>query len=154
MPLTYGEPNDLEFFVPDNVHLLGLMNTADRSLALVDYALRRRFAFFTLKPQFGSEAFRAHLAAFGAPKPILDHIIERMEHLNRAICEEKKDLGEGFTVGHSFFCLTKEDAPDTPERWTQWHRRVVDQEIGPLLREYWFDKLDRAHQETSRLQLL
>lgn len=146
IPLTYSEEKDPFFSVPGNVHLLGLMNTADRSLALVDYALRRRFVFFTLLPQFGSDAFRTHLASRGAPALVLDRIIERMTELNRKICDDEKNLGEGFVVGHSFFCPSAAVAD-----WQQWFVDVIQLEIAPLLREYWFDNQAEAQECIDRL---
>lgn len=153
MPLTYSDIEDPRFSVPENVHLLGLMNTADRSLALVDYALRRRFAFFSLKNQFESQAFRDHLLKHNTPNEIVEHIVRTMTELNRTICgDQKNDLGPGFAIGHSFFCDPKLE--DTlPDAWRRWHGDIIDQEIAPLLREYWFDNPDKAEQEIGRLRL-
>jgi hypothetical protein len=146
IPLTYADVQDPAFSVPENVHLLGLMNTADRSLALVDYALRRRFVFFTLTPQFASPAFRAHLAGLGAPADIVDQVIDRMTKLNHAIRADDRNLGEGFAVGHSFFCPLA-----APPDWPAWYADVIHHEISPLLREYWFDAPDQAQQYTDGL---
>lgn len=151
IPLTYSNVEDPRFSVPENVHLLGLMNTADRSLALVDYALRRRFVFFTLTSQFGSEAFRDHLLRLGTPAPIVQHIVQTMGELNRAICDDQKNLGPGFAVGHSFFCHPPQAVLDSPDAWSRWHADIIDQEIAPLLREYWFDDPEHAEQEIRRL---
>ena len=125
------------FFVPPNLYLIGLMNTADRSLALVDYALRRRFAFIPLHPMFASEKFRSWLAE-RAPDSLIDTIVTRLKALNDVI-EEDSALGTGFSIGHSFFC------PDVQEKALDedWYRRVVRTEIAPLIHEYWFD--DRTH---------
>ena len=122
------------------------MNTADRSLALVDYALRRRFVFFTLAAQFNSPAFRAHLVELGAPPDLVDSLIARMTELNRAICADDKNLGEGFAIGHSFFCPTS-----SPEDWRGWYTDIIHHEIVPLLCEYWFDALDQVQEWTERL---
>ena len=126
------------FFVPPNLYLVGLMNTADRSLALVDYALRRRFAFISLDPMFKSEKFRSWLME-KAPKALVDTIVPRLKALNETI-EKDSALGKGFRIGHSFFC------PDIQEKALdeEWYRRVIRTEIAPLIHEYWFDNLDQA----------
>jgi 5-methylcytosine-specific restriction protein B len=144
--LTYSTAQDAPFSVPENVHLLGLMNTADRSLALVDYALRRRFNFFTLTPQFNSSAYRQHLSGLGAPAEVADKAIARMTALNEEICSDEANLGEGFAIGHSFFC-----PPTAPRDWSEWYLDVIRHEIGPLLREYWFDDPEKAQHQIGRL---
>lgn len=146
IPLTYADVQDPPFSVPENVHLLGLMNTVDRSLAMVDYALRRRFVFFTLRPQFGTPAFQSHLSNQGVPSALVDRIIKRMTELNADICGDEKNLGEGFVIGHSFFCSGTQ-RPD----WEEWYAAVIHHEIAPLLREYWFDAPDKAEEATQRL---
>ena len=132
--LTYS---DMRFHVPANVHILGMMNTADRSLALVDYALRRRFAFETLEPAYGTKhgrnAFADHLTAKGADPALPRRVCERMDQLNKMIRDDR-ELGRGFEVGHSYF------VPDNGvEPTDDWYRHIVDTQIAPLLREYWFD---------------
>src|SRR5690606_14936784 len=97
------------FFVPPNVYIIGLMNTADRSLAMVDYALRRRFAFISLQPQFSSPKFKARLVQQGLSEQLAAGLIESMEGLNQRIREEATDLGEGFCIGHSFFCVNGQE---------------------------------------------
>ena len=131
--LTYGE-EDLRFSVPDNVHILGLMNTADRSLAMVDYALRRRFAFETLKPAYGAK-FREYLLEADVEPALVDRVVRNMSNLNDHISKDK-DLGPDFEIGHSYF--VPDESADADE---QWYRNVVDTQIAPLLREYWFDRL-------------
>ena len=122
--------SDETFSVPANVHLIGMMNTADRSLALLDYALRRRFAFFELSPAFQSEGFRAYREAKGNKK--FDKLIAAIEKLNVEI-EKDDTLGKGFRIGHSYFCTGR----DIDERWLN---AVITYEIVPLLHEYWFDE--------------
>ena len=106
--------SDTLFHVPDNVYLLGMMNTADRSLALVDYALRRRFAFGTLQPayatEYGREAFEQHLAEKGADHSLARRICDRVGKLNEKIAKDK-ELGRGFCIGHSYFVPGKGDTP-------------------------------------------
>jgi 5-methylcytosine-specific restriction protein B len=145
VPLAYSEKGGEEFFVPDNVYLLGLMNTADRSLAIVDYALRRRFAFITLKPMFESDKFRGFLSKKGAPKSLVDAIVQNMRSLNQRIAEDKVNLGPGFCVGHSYFC-SPDGVPDQ-----LWFRSVVEGEIAPLLEEYWSDNPAEAEKWQTTL---
>ncbi len=119
----------MSFAVPENVYIIGMMNTADRSLAMIDYALRRRFSFFEMEPGFESEGFIKHQQ--GLDNEIFDDLIRRIKELNQEI---KKDnsLGKGFCIGHSYFCgqivCTNE-----------WLRSIVEFDILPILREYWFD---------------
>ncbi len=141
--------SDTRFHVPGNVHLLGMMNTADRSLALVDYALRRRFAFETLEPAYGTEygrdAFEKHLADLGADPSLARRICNRMSKLNEKIANDK-ELGRGFRIGHSYFVPGDGDAPSE-----DWYRHVVDTQIAPLLREYWFDAAEDVERDVARL---
>ena len=140
MPLTYSQPGAEAFFVPPNVYRLGLMNTADRSLAMVDYALRRRFTFLDLRPAFDKPEFRLHLASKGVEADLVTRIVTRMTALNKRIRGEKTRLGEGFEIGHSFFC-----PPETDENCDEnWYRSVISTEVAPLIREYWFDDPDTA----------
>jgi hypothetical protein len=116
-----------------------MMNTADRSLSVVDYALRRRFAFVTLDPHFDSPGFRAHLQSHDIPAVILDQVVQRMGALNEAILADQASLGRGYQIGHSFFVPAS--PVSEPEKW---FCRVIETEIRPLLEEYWFDDPDRA----------
>ena len=135
IPLTYGAPGE-RFSVPGNVHLLGLMNTADRSLAIVDYALRRRFAFESLEPGYGSRQFREYLLEADVDKDLVDRIVRNLSELNERIRDDK-DLGPGFQIGHSYF-VPEESADE------QWYLGIVDTQIAPLLREYWFDRPEQV----------
>ena len=135
VPLTYS-PDGEPFHVPDNVFLIGMMNTADRSLAMVDYALRRRFAFVRLEPAFRSDQFSNFLLAADVEEDLVTRIVDRMGELNRKIGEDRKNLGPGFEIGHSFFCPRDEDE----QLDESWYKAVVRREIEPLLREYWFDR--------------
>lgn len=147
IPLTYSQTRAERFFLPENLHILGLMNTADRSLAMVDYALRRRFGFVSLEPQFESERFTSFMLQAQVSDDLLARIVERMRELNEAISSDVQNLGPGFAVGHSFFCPTDSDA-DFDEVWFE---EVVRAEIAPLLREYWFDRRDEAESWIGRL---
>jgi 5-methylcytosine-specific restriction enzyme B len=135
VPLTYAMSAEAQFFVPENLYLLGLMNTADRSLAMVDYALRRRFAFWTLRPQLSSPAFRQMLIDRGILPDVTDKLVNCLERLNKEIAEDTANLGIGYQVGHSYFC---QDIPEGLEP-AVWLRGVVETELVPLLDEYWVD---------------
>jgi len=137
MPLLYSDSRNLRFHVPSNVHILGMMNTADRSLAMVDYALRRRFAFVSLPPGFESQQFREFLAGKGADSGLISHIITQMIALNQKIANDTANLGHGFCIGHSFFTPGRSVNPTG-----EWLSHVITHEIEPLLREYYIDKED------------
>jgi len=145
VPLAYSP--DRPFHVPENLYLLGMMNTADRSLAMVDYALRRRFSFIRLQPAFGAEQFANHLAELGASDELVRRIVERMTELNRAIAQDARNLGPGYEIGHSFF--VPGDSGGTLD--DAWYERVVRQEIEPLLNEYWFGREDQVRGHMERL---
>jgi 5-methylcytosine-specific restriction enzyme B len=130
-----------QFAVPKNVHIIGMMNTADRSLAIIDYALRRRFAFFDLEPAFDSEGFKAMMTESDHPK--YDALVEQIKLLNEFISNDET-LGDGFRIGHSYLCL-KDDVSD------ELLRAVVEYEILPLLNEYWFDERSKVEQWIKKL---
>lgn len=142
--LTYTASNENRFYIPGNVYLIGTMNTADRSLAVVDYALRKRFAFIPIKPCFNKK-FREELLVKRVNTDIIDGICEKLERLNEAIANDK-DLGSGFKVGHSYFCNIPKDSGDI-----EWYHRIVKNELTALLNEYWFDNEDRAKSEIAKL---
>ncbi len=125
--------NGLSFSVPKRLHIIGMMNTADRSLAMIDYALRRRFSFFDMDPGFDSEGFIKYQEAFA--NDTFNTLIDRIKELNREIANDKS-LGKGFCIGHSYFCNTKECTDE-------WMQDVVDFDILPMLAEYWFDDTDK-----------
>lgn len=132
---------DRLFSVPENVYLIGMMNTADRSLALMDYALRRRFGFFEMRPGFDSEGFRAYGAELHSPK--FDALIQAVKALNQAIADDPS-LGRGFCIGHSYFC-----GGDGTEEWME---SVVEYDLLPTLDEYWYDEEDMRRQWARRLR--
>ena len=144
MPLTYGDKDSEPFYVPDNLHIIGTMNTADRSLAMIDYALRRRFAFISLEPLF-NDKFIDFLVLKGVSKDFSEEITKRINALNLVIFNDK-NLGKGFQIGHSYFSNFSEN--DEAEKW---YRRVVNLEIAPLLEEYWFDNEEKAGREIVEL---
>ena len=143
--LAYPRTIDERVYVPDNLHIIGTMNLADRSLALVDLALRRRFSFLSLTPQL-NEAWRTWSAGRGCPADLLDLIASRLGALNAAIAADAS-LGEQFQVGHSFV------TPNTAAGdWMAWYGEVVDTEIAPLLHEYWYDRAEEAKAHIARLR--
>ncbi len=146
IPLTYSLGRSDRFSVPPNVYFIGTMNTADRSLAMVDYALRRRFAFARLHPAFGTRAFTKHLVRQGVARDLARRIAQRMTALNEDIIEDRKRLGPGFEIGHSFFVPASKGTYDD-----SWYQNVVTAEIEPLLREYWFDAPDRVAEAVAQL---
>jgi hypothetical protein len=146
MPLASGK---VPFHVPANVYIMGLMNTADRSLAVVDYALRRRFAFVDLAPNLTSAKFRLQLEGVGVSADFVTHIVERLTLLNNEIAMDTANLGPGFMIGHSYFCA----GPTDGESESEWYRRVIKTEIMPLLHEYWFDNSNRADSWKNQLLL-
>lgn len=144
--LAYSQDGEDKFFVPPNVFLIGTMNTADRSLALVDYAFRRRFAIFDVNPRFESPVFRKELETVGVEGTVIDTILDRFPKLNKEIGADTRGLGPGFEIGHSYFC------PSDPGQYgMDWYRSVIQYEIAPLLREYWFDRPETADQKIQQL---
>ena len=140
VPLTYSKTIEDKFYIPENVHLIGTMNTADRSLAMVDYALRRRFSFIYLEPKFKSKKFEEYLKSYGVDDELINKIVDRMTKLNRAIEEDTKNLGLGYRIGHSYFCPDKQGLKYDEN----WYSTVIESEIQPLLNEYWFDNTQKA----------
>lgn len=134
--------NGLSFSVPKNLHIIGMMNTADRSLAMIDYALRRRFSFFDMEPGFDSEGFIHYQNGFA--NDIFNSLVERVKELNQEIMKDKS-LGKGFCIGHSYFCnmdvCSEESLKD-----------VVEFDILPMLSEYWFDDSTKLQHWGNRLR--
>ncbi len=148
--LAYPRSLDERVHVPSNLHIVGTMNVADRSLALVDLALRRRFAFLTLTPEL-SDAWRRWCLAHGMPKGLIGEIAERMTALNSVISADRT-LGPQFQVGHSFVTPGGEE-PTSDEGWRDWFNETVDTEVAPLLDEYWFDDPKKAREQAAALRL-
>lgn len=132
------------FYVPSNVYLIGMMNTADRSLAMLDYALRRRFAFFDLHPAFDTESFIAYQEGLASEK--FDRLISCVVKLNEAIASDES-LGDGFCIGHSYFCrMSPDDVTDDKLS------AIVNYELVPMLREYWFDEPTKVDEWAGKLR--
>lgn len=136
--------SDEKFSVPKNIYIIGMMNTADRSLAMLDYALRRRFAFFEIKPAFTTDGFREYRMSLENEK--FDKLIACVESLNNVISNDES-LGDGFCIGHSYFCNL---LPDTIN--DQVLSGIVEYELIPLLKEYWFDEPTKVKDWSSNLR--
>lgn len=134
--------SDEKFFVPKNVYIIGMMNTADRSLAMLDYALRRRFAFYEMQPGFESDGFREYRMGLKSQK--FDNLINCIKNLNGVITEDES-LGEGFCIGHSYLCGLDEITHSVLSN-------IVDYELVPLLKEYWFDEPQKIKEWTNYLR--
>jgi len=146
MELAYRKIPGEKIHVPDNLHIIGTMNIADRSLALVDLALRRRFAFVTLEPLLNT-AWEDWCRDRDFPSDVIALIRDRMNALNDTIAEDRA-LGPQFRVGHSYVTPGDEDIPDP----NAWFAEVINTEIEPLLQEYWFDAPDRASDAAQALR--
>lgn len=133
--------NDEHFFVPENLYIIGMMNTADRSLAMIDYALRRRFSFFDIVPGFDTEGFNKYKENLNSET--FNQVIDAIKALNAEIAEDDS-LGQGFCIGHSYFC--NQDSFDK-----MWLENVIKYDIEPMLREYWFDNAEKFKKETYKL---
>ena len=140
--LTYSEEEDEKFYVPQNVYIVGCMNTADRSLAIVDYALRRRFAFCPIKPEF-NEAFKAFLVSRGISESNVDALIGRVTAANNLIAT----IDNGLEIGHSYFCQT-----DGAEDFAAWWTDVCVYELFPYVREICFDNEELCEQIINKLK--
>ena len=134
--------NGLSFAVPKNLYIIGMMNTADRSLAMIDYALRRRFSFFEVEPGFDSEGFIKYQNSLN--NETLNELVSKVKELNHEIALDKS-LGKGFCIGHSYFC-EKNVCTDG------WLHSIVDYDILPMLSEYWFDEPNKLQRWENILQ--
>lgn len=139
MTLAY---NGMNFSVPDNLYIIGMMNTADRSLAMIDYALRRRFSFYSMKPAFESEGFKSYQRQLNNIK--FDNLIHVVQELNEAIIDDAS-LGEGFVIGHSYFCGQDICTDD-------WLKEVIEYDLIPILEEYWFDDSSKAKLWSNKMR--
>ena len=140
--LTYSNEDDERFFVPENVYLIGCMNTADRSLAIVDYALRRRFRFISIKPEF-NEAFISFLEDKGISQENVELMVSKLKAANEVI----STIDRGLEIGHSYFCQT-EGCEDFPV----WWKDICEYELFPYLREICFDDEDKYELICNKLK--
>ena len=134
---------DKPIVIPKNVYIIGLMNTADRSLAMLDFALRRRFQFFTLEPAFESPQFKAYKERLN--NKLFDNVIDAIAKLNKEVISKDPTLGKGFCIGHSYFCNQKEVNGT-------WLNNIVEYEIIPMLQEYWFDDEAKFEEQSEELR--
>lgn len=125
--------NQQPFSIPDNLYIIGMMNTADRSLAMIDYALRRRFSFSDIRPGFDSEGFKRYQSSLNNGN--FDNVIEVVKQLNNEIAADDS-LGDGYCIGHSYF-YSKDAYTDA------WLKQIINYEIVPMLQEYWFDEKEK-----------
>ena len=144
LKLTYAEDELDRFFIPENLYIIGTMNTADRSLAIVDYALRRRFAFITLEPDFGLP-FQSFVRSKNLSDGLIDHILKSIEKVNNEI-QKDINLGSGFRIGHSYFCSFPGNMDES-----DWYNEVIAFEIKPLLEEIWFDDTDKVRRLVNEI---
>lgn len=133
--------SDEPFDVPSNLYIIGMMNTADRSLAMIDYALRRRFSFFDMRPGFDSGGFIQYQKDQNSP--LFDQVIEAIKSLNQIIADDDS-LGDGFCIGHSYFCNQEHITEE-------WLKNTIEFDVLPMLREYWFDNNDLYEQQVGKL---
>ena len=147
LALAYPRKPGERVHIPPNVYVIGTMNTADRSIAMIDLALRRRFAFFDLAPQLNDEWREWVHQESGIPDDFLSDVERRMTSLNEKIAGDRS-LGPQFRVGHSVVTPAPGTVIDDP---TEWFSQVVETEIGPLLDEYWFDNIQTADAAKSEL---
>ena len=132
--------NEEEFAVPSNIYIIGMMNTADRSLAMIDYALRRRFSFFEMKPGFETDSYKNNILGWSTPQ--LRNLIDAIIELNKVITDDDS-LGSGFCIGHSYLCNFEKGAD---------LESIVEYDIIPMLREYWFDNDEQFNQQADKLR--
>lgn len=138
--LTYSDKKE-KFSVPSNVFIIGTMNTADRSLTIVDYALRRRFSFIKLLPSFNNR-FSDFLSRKKLSDSLIQNLIHKIQKTNMMISEDES-LGDGFMIGHSYFCNYSSGNE------VKWLDSIIRFEVLPLIREYWFDDPDKARDVES-----
>lgn len=133
-----------KFSVPENLTIIGMMNTADRGLAFIDYALRRRFAFFEMQPSLENENFKKRVNSCEDKR--MPALIEAVKALNKRIAEDPA-LGDGFRIGHSYFCRKKENEVGCVNS-------IIKYELIPLIKEYWFDDHETVIKEINKLEAI
>ena len=145
--LAYSHDEAERFYIPENLYLIGTMNIADRSLALVDLALRRRFAFVSLETALNERWMEWCVEEAGMERTLLEKIKGRMDELNEEIAADRS-LGRQFKIGHSYVTPMRGQRITDPRAW---FAEIVEKQIGPLLGEYWFDNPERANEGRTNL---
>ena len=135
---------DEYFSVPHNVHIIGMMNTADRSLAMIDYALRRRFSFYDMVAGFDTKSFKDYI--YNIQNECFEHVIHSIQELNHVISNDNS-LGQGFCIGHSYFCNLSSDTCSN-----EILSNIIEYDIIPMLKEYWFDNEDKFNKQAEKLR--
>lgn len=144
--------NGKDFIVPSNLYIIGMMNTADRSLAMIDYALRRRFSFVEMEPAFASESFKKYQASLTSPA--FDNIINLIIKLNDDIMYDAS-LGSGFRIGHSYFCNLVSEGNTTDNKTECTDKvlsEIIEYDIIPTITEYWFDNESKCNEWKEKLR--
>ena len=152
LTLLYGDDDD-PFSLPENLYVIGTMNQADRSLAMMDMALRRRFAFVTLTPQLNQRWKDYCTQECRLDPDTLDGIAARITQVNQLIAEDYT-LGDAYLIGHSY--VTPKRSTDgvlkSPEETQAWFERIISSELHPLLEEYWFDNPEKLREALDVLR--
>ena len=144
--ITLAYSGEDDFSVPKNLYIIGLMNTADRSLALIDYALRRRFSFVNIEPAFDNQKFKEAFNEMYDNN--YDEVLTMIDELNNDI-KDDPSLGEGFMVGHSYFCI---DKPDGQKATNKDIKNILYYDIKPLIEEYWYDEPDMKNKWVGKIE--
>jgi len=147
LKILYTDENE-NFYIPSNLYFICAMNTADRSLKMVDYALRRRFAFFEFEPEFDNPDFEKYLKNKNVNSKTINRIIDNISKINQQISDDNFELGDGYRIGHSYFCPKEQDSNSYGD---QWYEKIIEYEIKPLISEYYFDKPEQASQLINTL---
>lgn len=149
--LAYQKESDPKFYVPENLYIIGMMNTADRSLAMIDYALRRRFGFCEMRPAFDTDKFKAYCKKASLVGKKFNDLIDTIKELNKAIALDPS-LGRGFQIGHSYFCLgNSENKNENEDNLDSRLAAIVEYDIIPTIKEYWFDNETMSEEWQKKL---
>ena len=141
--LTYSYEDEKEFYVPENLYIIGTMNIADKSLSKIDYALERRFSSIYLEPAFENDKFKNLLIEKEKiDAQNVDRIIKDFTKLNKYITET---LGKNFKLGHSYF-INK-----SIENFDETYKEIIQYEIKPLLEQYYYNDEERIKEALSKL---
>ena len=147
-----------KFSIPKNLYIIGTMNTADRSLAMIDYALRRRFAFYDIEPIFGTEAFDEYVDSLKNEK--IRKLVDAITLVNKTEILKDETLGKGFRIGHSYFCFSKKElkkyrddieGPEV-EALDDRLKKIVEYELIPLVEEYWIDDEETVKRVSEKIR--